>query len=489
MKRKLFLAALLSSVVLLMSCNKDDMELLKHPYRVQGELTPSFGLPVISSGQLNLNDLLTSFDGTFSGLITADNTITFHYDTSIRDSIIIGEMITKGVPSGQRSVASSRKPMVKHGRKEYTAPFISRDTVFEYSIPIDFFDKTDMQSIVNAGLSINELRLNLGAYVRGECPANVDSVLRAYVTARFDNVTIRYMDHDYQVHTFTGFADQSLVLHDIINGGTVNFDSVNLASIFNSMPRMITAGVHMHVEVDSGLLIDNWHNILTDTNGINSFSALLDSLRLTKLLFGGDLDVKLPFEVRIEGLPYSYDLELKGNGSEESASVFDQLDTMLTNLLGDGAVSLDSSKVSAIFKFSNGIPLDLTLSGTLVDANGMETYVLFDSKKIASAVTGPVPGRPGVVQAVRDSTSLVEIPLTVEGLERLTQASKLRLRLLLATADFASDPSYRSVKRDDYLRIKMMVKLDPSIRIDMELFDGFGDMIGNLPVIGGFINN
>ena len=158
-------------------------------------------------------------------------------------------------------------------------------------------------------------------------------------------------------------------------------------------------------------------------------------------------------------------------------------------MAGDGAVSLDSSKVSASFKFSNGIPLDLTLSGTLVDANGMETYVLFDSKKIASAVTGPVPGRPGVVQAVRDSTSLVEIPLTVEGLERLTQASKLRLRLLLATADFASDPSYRSVKRDDYQRIKMMVKLDPSIRIDMELFDGFGDMIGNLPVIGGFINN
>ena len=152
MKRKLFLAALLSSVVLLMSCNKDDMELLKHPYRVQGELTPSFGLPVISSGQLNLNDLLTSFDGTFSGFITADNTITFHYDTSIRDSIIIGEMITKGVPSGQRSVASGRKPMVKHGRKQSSEPFISRDTVFEYSIPIDFFDKADMQSIVNAGL-------------------------------------------------------------------------------------------------------------------------------------------------------------------------------------------------------------------------------------------------------------------------------------------------------------------------------------------------
>lgn len=478
--KKTFLFAL-AGALLFVSCNKDDMELLRSPYRLQGELSPSLGLPVISSGQLNLYDLMTSFDGTFEGLITDDNTITFEYTDTIRETIPIGSMIAKG----QRAAKAGWK--TTHRRKS-VVPFISRDTVIEYSIPIDFFDKADIQSLVDGDLSIHELRFNLDAVVNGTCPPNVDSALRAYVSARFDNVTIKYTGHDYQSHTFTGFADQSLQLNDIIEGGAVTFDSVNLADIVNAMPRSITAGFHLHVEVDSGLVLDNL-GLLTDTTGINSFNALLDSLRMTSITIGANLGVLLPFEVRIGGLPYSYDLELKGNSDGTGGSVFDQLDSTLTHLLGEGAVSLDSSKVTALVKFSNGIPLDLSLSGTLVDANGMETYVLFAEQKVASAVTAPVDNRPGVVQAVRDSTTLVEIPLTVEGLEHLTEASKLRIRLLLATPDFNTDPSFKLVKKDDYLKLKMMVKLDPSINIDMQLFDGLGGVLGGLPVIGGIVGN
>lgn len=477
MNRKFFIA--LASVLLLVSCNKDDMELLRSPYRLQGELSPSFGLPVISNGQLNLNDLLTSFDGTFSGLITDDNTITFEYKDSIRETILIGGMIAKG---GHRPAATHR-PVRKSAK--YSAPFISRDTVIEYTVPIDFFDKADMQSVVDGNMSINELRLNLNAMVKGTCPANVDSVLRAYVNARFDNVTVRYTAHDNSVHSFTGFAAQSLLLNDIIEGGTVRFDSINMAEIVNSMPRSITAGFHLHVEVDSGLVLDNVQNLLTDTSAITSFSILLDSLRMTSLTFGVDMQVLLPFEVRIGGLPYSYDLVLNGNNSgESSSSIFASLDSTLTHLLGEGAVDMDSSKVTAFLKFSNGIPLDLTLNGTLVDANDVETYVLFTNKKIAAAVTGPVPNRPNVVQAVRDSVTIVELPLTVEALERLTQASKLRLRLVLASPDFTTDPSYKMVKKDDYLKVKMMIRLDPSIKVDAEIFGGFGDIVGSLPLVG-----
>ena len=476
------LFALATAALLLASCSKEDQELLRHPYRLQGELSPSFGLPVISSGQLNLNDLLTSFDGTFDGLITDDNTITFEYKDTVRETIQIGGMIAK---TGVRKTGNG----IRQKRMKSVAPFIARDTVIEYTIPIDFFDKADMQALVDGGLSINELQFNLDAVVQGTCPPNVDSALRAYVSARFDNVTIKYTGHDYQTHTYTGFADQSLLLNDIIEGGTVNFDSVNLAEIINSLPRSITAGFHMHVEVDSGLVLDNI-GLLMDTTGINSFNALLDSLRMTSITIGANLRVLLPFEVRIGGLPYNYDLALNGNAENaDGSSIFDQMDSTLTSLLGEGAVSMDSSKVAAILKFSNGIPLDLSLSGTLVDANGAETYVLFANQKIASAVTAPVAGRPGVVEAVNDSTTIVTIDLTVEALEKLTQASKLRLRLLMATPDFSTDPSYKMVKKDDYLKVKMMVKLDPTINIDMQLFDGFGNALGGLPVIGGMFGS
>lgn len=483
MKRTLFFVGLLASVMLFGSCNKDDMELLRHPFRLEGDLSPSFCLPVVSSGQMNLNDLLTSFDGTFSGYITPDNTITFHYDTSFRETINIGGMVTKS--KGNRPTR-----IVKASNRKYSAPFISRDTIVEYTIPIDIFDKADMQTVVDGNLAINELRVKLSAFIQGQCPPNVDSILRENVNARVDNLTIKYTGHNYQQHTFTGFADQTVYLQDVIEGGKLKFDSVNVADIINSMPRSITAGFRLHVEVDSAIVLDNLHNFLTDTSAITSFQTLLDSLKLTSLTYGADIDVKLPFEVRIGGLTYGYDLDLKGNGESSTAnqSIFDALDSTLTKLLGEGAVSMDSSKVAAILKFNNGIPLDLTLNGTLVDANGGE-YPLFTNKKIASAVTGPVEGRPGVKEAVRDSTSYIDLPLTVEDLDKLTQATKLRLSLVLATADFANDPSYRVIKRDDYLKVKMLIKLDPSIQIDMQLFEGLGGIIDRIPFINTLYGN
>ena len=106
MKRKFLLA--LAAVTLLAACNKDDMALLQHPYRVQGEVSPSFGLPVISNGQMNLNDLLLSFDGTFSGLITDDNTITFEYKDTIRETIPIGPIYESAMASMAHYFADGR---------------------------------------------------------------------------------------------------------------------------------------------------------------------------------------------------------------------------------------------------------------------------------------------------------------------------------------------------------------------------------------------
>jgi hypothetical protein len=42
MKRTILLASLMATVLLAASCSKDDLELLKHPYRVQGTLDPSY---------------------------------------------------------------------------------------------------------------------------------------------------------------------------------------------------------------------------------------------------------------------------------------------------------------------------------------------------------------------------------------------------------------------------------------------------------------
>lgn len=487
MKRTSLFVGLLASMMLLASCNKDDIELLRNPFRIQGELNPSFGLPVISTGQWNLNDFLSDLDVSFSGIHidTNQNILTFLYDTSFGATIQIGGMVTKS-PSRRewRNTPSRRSRAIPTKDDEDFAPFISRDTVIWQDLPIDIFNSTYMQTIEDANMSINEVLLRLHTHISGECPENVNDTLRKYVRARVDNLTIKYTGHDYQTHTFSGFANQSLVLRDLVQGGDLNFDDVNMAEIINSLPRSIRAGFHMHVDVDSGLLVNNIYNILTDTTEVNSFHALLDSLRFTSISFNGNLSVTLPFEVRIQNLPYGFSLPLVGNreGSGET-SIFDKLDSILNDLLGEGAVGLDSSKVAAILKFSNGIPLDLTITGKLRNSNGTDFYTLFADQKIASSVLGPVEGHPNVVQTVRDSTSSLKVDLTVEALEKLTQADTLRLEFKLSTSNFDNDPYFRVIKRDDYLKIWMMVLLDPSIIIDKELFGGLGFIIDKVPFL------
>ena len=468
MKKRLLLVGLLATTLLWGACTDDEKALFNHPYRVQGELDPNFRVPVISNGQLNLNDLLSSFDGTFTGNITSDNVITFHYDTSIRETIVVGGMITQ--PAGR----VARHAAKRTGTKSST-PFISRDTVISYTLPIDLFDKTDMQAVVDGNISIGELILDLSAFVNGGCPPNVDSALRAYVSARFDSIFIEYQGHDHTTHTFTGFAAQSLQLDDIIAGGTVNFDDINLAEIINSMPRSITAGFRMHLEVDSAIVEDNLANILTNPSAINSFHELLDSLRMTWLTFGADLVVNIPFEIRIGNLEYSYDLELNGNG-DTSQSILESLDTMLTRLLGEGAVNIDSSNATAYLTLNNNIPLNLRMNGTLIDENGLPLYLLLSDTTVAAAQIDRIAPGSNIWESVGPTRTEVVLPLTVEALEKMMQASKLRLKLTISTS---VDPDhYVRVKRTDYLKIKLGVQLNPEIKIDMPLFDGFGNLLG-----------
>ena len=135
MKKRLFLMGLVASVLLLSSCNKDDMELLKRPYRVQGSLNPTYRLPLVSSGQLNLGDLLKTFDGTLgANMVVTDTVIIFYYDMSVRDSIEVG-VGSKKAPTA---------PMKRGAVKGRTGDIMLQvDTTLSYTVPIDLFDKAE----------------------------------------------------------------------------------------------------------------------------------------------------------------------------------------------------------------------------------------------------------------------------------------------------------------------------------------------------------
>ena len=449
MRKQLLFVAVLSVAALFASCRKDDIDPRK-PFRVQGEVDPGFSLPVIGSGQLNLNDLLTTFDGTFSGMILEDDVITFHYDTSVSQRINVGSGF-----KGERHTYKGRT-----FTKDATT--ISVDTLISYEIPMDFFEK-----VSDIDAQIAHLWMNLDVYVRGGCPENVEADLRENATISLNRLNIRYLtpnSTDTVDFDDNASLSDSLVIHDIIEGGSVKFSNVNLASIINDRPSKLFASFHMNINVKNSYA----DSILAHPDQIDKFSAMLDSLKMTWLQYDADLSVDLPFEIKINTMTYDYNIDVSqvSSAGGDTMSIQEVVDRIKDNLHKAGVDLILDSLNRFVFEFENGIPLNIRLNAAFVDADGQVLDTLFSNGMIASAVTSPVAGNPGVSEATSPSMSRIYVPLNTDNLDALFNASQLKLTLGLSTG--GSDKN--SIKRSDYLKLKMKLQLHPKLSLDIPLY-------------------
>lgn len=451
MKKQVLFVAVLAVAALFTSCRKDDINMSK-PFRVQGEIDPGLSLPVISEGHLNLNDLLSTFDGTFSGYILDDTVITFHYDTSLSQRINVGNSFKANRPVYHRP----------NRYKDASSETVSVDTLILYEIPIDIFDKA-----VDIDAQIARLLLNLDVYVRGGCPENVEAELRENATISLNRLNIRYLCKDRtDTVDFDGNSSlsDSLVVDDIITGGGVKFTNVNLASIINDRPNKIIASFHMNLNVSTHFA----DSILAHPEQIDRFSAMLDSLKMTWLQYDADLSVDLPFEIRIGDMTFNYDIDMTGVASNDTSSMStkDLVDRIKDNLKKAGIDLLLDSLNRFVFEFENGMPLNIRLNADFVDENDQIIANLFTNGMIASAVTSPVPGNPGVNEATSPSMNRIYVPLNFENLDAVFQSSKLKLTLGLSTTGTAKN----AIKRTDYLKVKTKLQLHPTLSLDIPLF-------------------
>ena len=458
MNKRILMVGVAIVALLFTSCRKEDMELLKHGYRVQGEVSPSFEVPV-SSGEMTLDDLLTKLGGSLDGYVTNDTVITFKYEMLLSDTIDVGGMMTTPATATKRS---GHKPLPS----KTGTPLIEKDTLIQYSLPIDFFSQVDL--LQENDISIGHLWLNLDALVQGFCPENVRTSLQKYCWISMDSLAVQY-DGKHGHQDFGVVPEASILINDITADNRLAFDSVNLADIINSLPTQITVMFRMHLFVDEDFATDG----LGSLENITYFQELLDSLKMTRLVYGANIGVNLPFEIHIGALAYSYQLDFgQQSGTGQNESVLDQIDGILTDALGEGSITLDSSALTVILRFNNGIPLNIDLTGTLLDANGMPLLdanglplMLLAGDRIASAQTAPVPGTTGVSQAVAPTRSEIAVELTMAQAKQFLSASSLRLDMLMTTDGTDS----KRIRRTDNLKMDLLVKINPNIKIDYEV--------------------
>ena len=183
-KSTLFIAVLLVCGALSSCLRSDDLEVLRHPINVTGSISPQYGIPV-ASGEMNINDLLSNLSSEYQGLITDDNVITLDYEAHMSDTILAFSQI----PNFMGNVAPARN-YAKDGTTWY-----SKDTTIIDTIDIDFF--TDVADL-SGQIDMEHIWLNLAVRAYGECPESI----RPYVRATFDNLAIKYEDHNGTLKTF-----------------------------------------------------------------------------------------------------------------------------------------------------------------------------------------------------------------------------------------------------------------------------------------------
>lgn len=432
MKKRLFFA--LVAIMALSACMRDDdWKLLKNPIHIQGQIDPSYGVPV-AYGKMTFHDILGMLSSTYTGHIyDTTDVITIFFDTNMSDTL---RNVTPGLSKGGSKVN-----------------VIGKDTTLEYSVNISLFDGADFNQTIGAdNITIGDLWLNLRAIFKAEVPENVRDIINNenYVSSTIDNIKIFYTKHDGTEVEFTGLVLPDETLKHLIQGDTVDRDKVNLKSIINDMPKNI------RVQFD-------YHFWLTDqfffSYPMGQYPALKDSIDKMKICYNVDLNAEFPFDIRINRLPYSFEINLNGD-SLPSLDIQQTLDSISRGL----TVDLKNAKLS--LAFDNNIPANLNMSAFLIDSTGS---IIGDSlirdTRISSAPikVDPITGK----NVSNGSTRTVIVaPIDAQRLRDLKKTRKIGFNLAIATG---SSTGTVSMRRSDFLYIKAFVMVHPTATADIPL--------------------
>lgn len=418
------------ATVMLASCiRNDEWELLRHPVHVQGTLDPNFGTP-IAYGEVTINDVLHMFNGNYTGVLDPeDEVLTINFEAEGADSILARSLMEKTV-----------------GHK---GTFMASDTTISYNVNITLFDNVTLQEILNGNISINHLWLDFSADVHGECHESVRDTVAKYVHAVFDSLVVNYTDHNGTEHTFPGLNIDPIPFDSVLTTKHIQFDSVDLAEIVNSMPSNVKVSYRFRFALDDAIFALD----LADTH----FNQLLDEIKMTKIYYEAKMKVAFPFEIKIGALPYSFDVDL-GDGLSQV-----DIDALLDSI-GEG-VDIDIKDSYLTLGFTNSIPMDMGIAGTMIDANGMPIGLPLFADTITSARTAPSPDDPTTDVAVEGTHTKVVIAMNRQRLQQLRNAKKIRFDLLMATGN-----KNVTIRRSDYLKIKVYLRLHPAAEIDIPIY-------------------
>ena len=442
MKKKVLFATMVALTCALTSCLKDDdLEMLRHPIHVTGEFDPTLGIPV-GSGQMNMNDLLTSLSGSWGGaIIDTGDVITVEYSMSTSDTVKASSYMQgkKAMPKKSMNMFSTPSPKVN---------WYVKDTVLQDTIDIDFFDDVEFLD----SISLAHVWVDLSVGVHGD----VSDIIADKVNVTFDSMEIWYKDH---TNSFRQFIDPTLdtfhvYIPDLRDTVKMAFPTMDMADMVNDRPSKMVARYHLKLRVDPSIVSQNIATM--------SVQDIIDSIGMSYLVYSAKMDVKMPLSVSINNMVYNFDVDM-GDGL---SSV--NLDSIL-NSIHEG-ISAEITDCKFKLSLDNGIPLNLSLSARGVAADSVTTLcTIFLNEKVPAAEIGPMANDPLVYEAKNPTHKVIETQLSKTDIEKLKESKYLRVNVTVDSRDDNNMLRHVTVKRSDYLKLKAYLQVHPTVDIDVQI--------------------
>lgn len=452
MKRTILFAAMAMLSVGFTSCLKDgDKEILNNPIHVQGEFEPSFGVP-LTNGQWNIDDILQMSGTNYETYLDmSSDVLTFIYDTTIS-----GSMGSSPSSSGFNRIPH-RRPHARSA-KSGDETWLNKDTTMNFNINLNVYDDESMSTFFNSDFALDSVGLGITLFMQSICNDHeVDSILREFATTTIDNLQITYVDPNGYIRHLPAVSMETITLHQLLDGQTVHINGINLAEAVNNRARSINVFYRFHFEISN--------SIFAGDVATTPFDKLLNFTDNMTVDYNADIHLSIPLMTRLTNLSFNDTIEINkdDNASSGSGNNGNENDINLDSLL-NGGLSLDLDSSFFTLMLENGLPLNISLSANLLDANGNLLTSLANNESIPAAQVSPM-GIHNVYHATTPTPSTVRILLTKEQLDLFSSAKSIHLGFDLSTAN----GQYVAIKRSDLLRIKAKLLARVHAVLDVEI--------------------
>ena len=426
MKKIAFLA--LTACMIFTSCEKivGDLDFLDHDMEIQGTVNPTLGVPV-AHGSVSVYDLLQMVQVTEATIeIGNDNIVTIVYDTNIEHRVAI-----------DNDGKAWRKGFRKNHYKATNYVDTAHNSI-QGAVKVDIFDNID-SSLNGASIEVDNLFVNIGAFVIAESRENALNAMNAYhVTVFYDSLFLSAIGKDGSEQRVD--LPNVVPVDSLIQGQYIKlFDKEDISQVINKRPVEIRYGVRMNIAFAAEFY----------ETDVTASEFVADSVGIDSVNIDADIKVEFPVSTSIRDLTYNTDLKF--------APSFN---------LGD--LSLDESML--ILYCDNGLPLALDLTAALIDSTGNELCKILDPTP--TTLNGAPVGSDGNghISAVGKSHTELKVPITASVFDNILKTKGIRIEAVLNTTPTGSATNNKvAIKSNDMLDILVTAKIKPSYPFSYDL--------------------